>query len=163
MRCFEEQEFERSLSDLVGRHEGGQAGVSDMDIDFFCFWRPFDLVCWLNRFYHSVKDTVLELRWRVQRHTLMMIGWHDVEIFAIPHMCRAALYVNVPSWLVEWESPRFFFVPTAPVYANWFNLVVSRSPRDGLLSSIARTELSILTLMVIPVECPRRLAGGCWD
>lgn len=89
----------------------------------------------------------LELWQRAVAQNPLLIGWHNVEVFAVFPAKRQKYYLIVPdNWLV-WEPPNKLCVPAPPVLSYLFGEILKKT-RVGLLAMpIAETEFVISTFV----------------
>lgn len=83
------------------------------------------------------------------------IGWHNVEVYALPGPVHATFYPGHRPWWPEFKSCRVLTVPTPPVFSYYSDLVILHQPGQGLVSSIVLIEFTTLNVL-------QRL-GACHD
>lgn len=113
------------LSGLVEKYLRSGEAVPYAALSLICFSRPYDRVGWYENLDHWAKKFAFEYKWRTLKRSPVMVGCHNIELYAIPPSQRPTFHVLVPDWWVEWESPKRMFVPTTPVFAYLSGVLLS--------------------------------------
>lgn len=126
--------------------------TGDVDLSLRFFENPYSR---LHLFHGGRPRTrVLELevqQWSVTRHAFLL-GWHIVEVFAVPCAERGKYYIAVPTACRDMEQSYALGVHTAPVLAYFSEEVLKGSPSVVLAMLIAMTEFVVSTLVCF-VRC----------
>lgn len=110
VRCREELDYERLVGDVVLRLCDKPDDAFPSDLGLFCFSQLFDCLFFASHWSFWARDFDFEYRMRTgERH--LLVGWHNVEIFALPPSRRHQHYVVVPEW---WRLYEACCIPTVP-------------------------------------------------
>lgn len=155
---YEEIDYKRRLSVMVRRYcrrlDEGSLLSSDIlpHIDLCCTDFPFSSAWFVQRPGFWAVDLDFETRCR-QGHLnaalRVLVGWHNVEVFAARPLDRMYLYVNVDEF--DWGSykaHRLLGVPTSPVFSYYTNLAFSMiSSYRHLARCVALMEFAVSAVM----------------
>lgn len=149
IRMDEEVDYERRLSVMIARYvrwidtDDFDSSSLVVDMDLCCMDRPLDY-CWFMSFSATWREQLdFEVRLR-QVHSdpraRVLLGWQNVEVFAVRPSERVRFYVGVDAF--DWGSysgHRFLLIPTPPVFSYYSRLAFESRYRP-LLHAVALTE-----------------------
>lgn len=94
----------------------------------------------------------------------VFVGWHNVEVYALPGTAYATFYLGrSPSW-PEYESCRTLTLPAPPVVSYFSDLYIRHQPGQDLVWSIAVVYFTILTgFQFLGACCDGTVGFTCHD
>lgn len=145
--------YVRKIFWFLGRDSNIDVGIDWLSV--CSLGRPFD------RFYltRDAADWLcvlnLKRRQRTNAKGARFVGWHNLEVFAIPLRERDAFYCPVKDVCKNDEGSRTFGVPTSIVFSYLTNKIQSGSaPMRDFLQKVLEDEFDMMKLSAF-VRCAR--------
>lgn len=80
---------------------------------------PLDALWFMEGHEYGAWDLDMECRRWATPIKPAFVGWHNLEVFALPHAMRHKHYMCVPDWYMPLEPPRVLLVSSPVVFAYY--------------------------------------------
>lgn len=136
----------RRLRDALDADMEVTEGAPDLQCWFFN--KPYTDLYLMHGGTHKTRASKFEIRQRTAVRNPVFVGWHNLEMFAVPPRDLSRYYVAVTGFWRDWEAHRMLCVPSPPVFAYYSGVLGDGGHCFGhLLRATAITEFTITSFV----------------